>query len=58
VSNQPAQEWDDMSKQQQTEIRARLLAACETRADASTLGRRARLERASRSGLAARLARH
>ena len=53
--NQQTQEWDDMSQQQQTEILNRLNAACATRADLATNIRRARLERAGRSGLAARL---
>lgn len=49
------EEWDDMSEQTRNEIKARLIAACDTDASAVTL--RQHLERASRSGLAARLSR-
>lgn len=55
MKDQTAQEWDEMSQQQQTEIRNRLMAACQTRANVNTNIERARLERAGRSGLAARL---
>lgn len=55
MNNQTTQEWDEMSQQQQTEIRDRLIAACETRANVNANIARGRLERAGRSGLAARL---
>lgn len=50
--NQTAQEWDDMTVQQQTEIRDRLVAACNTKADASAYILRQRLANASRPALA------
>lgn len=50
--NQTAQEWDDMTVQQQTEIRDRLVAACSTKADASAYVLRQRLANASRPALA------
>ena len=50
--NQTAQEWDDMTVQQQTEIRDRLVAACNTKADASACVLRQRLANASRPALA------
>jgi hypothetical protein len=56
VSSQPAQEWDDMNVQQQTEIRDRLMAACNTKADASAYVLRQRLVNASRPALADALA--
>jgi hypothetical protein len=56
VNSQPAKEWDDMSETQQREIKARLMAACDTRVDVVSNIVREQLERASRSGLAARLA--
>jgi hypothetical protein len=56
--NQPqsAKEWDDMSETQRNEIKARLMAACDTKADVVGNIVREQVERASRSGLAARLA--
>jgi hypothetical protein len=57
VSSQPAQEWDDMNVQQQTEIRDRLIAACNTKADASAYVLRQRLANASRPALAEALER-
>lgn len=52
MNNQTTQEWDEMSQQQQIEIRNRLIAACETRANVNANINRARLARAGRSGLA------
>ena len=48
--NEQAEEWEDMSETQRSEIKARLMAACDTKvinADAVVLGYRQRLERAS-----------
>ena len=45
-----AEEWEDMSETQRSEIKARLMAACDTKVinrDAVVLGYRQRLERAS-----------
>ena len=50
--NEQAEEWEDMSETQRSEIKARLMAAVDTvaqviNADAVVLGYRQRLERAS-----------
>ena len=52
--SQSAQEWDDMSETQQREIKARLMAACDTKVidrDAVVLHYRQRLARASATHL-------
>lgn len=55
MNEQTTQEWDEMSQQQQTEIRNRLIAACDTRANVNANIQRRRLARAGRSGLATRI---
>ena len=44
--NEQAEEWEDMSETQRSEIKARLMAACDNE---HVVGYRARLARASRS---------
>ena len=58
MSTQPAEEWSEMSQHEQDQIKARLIEACDTRADVLAHIVRERLERASRSGLAKALAPH
>ena len=50
--NIQTQEWDDMSQSQQQQIKARLIAACDTKAEASAYVLRQRLANASRPALA------
>jgi len=45
--NEQAEEWEDMSETQRSEIKARLMAACDTNASAIRDDLRSRLERAS-----------
>ena len=51
-----AEEWDDMSETQHNEIKARLMAACDTKADLAANVLRERLINGSRPALADALA--
>ena len=53
-----SEEWEDMSETQRSEIKARLMAACDTQVDVAATVLRERLINGSRTALADHLARH